>query len=181
MKQSLKDFFEGVSIKNTLFTIIWTAGIISYTIAIPMYQDMRKQADQVWEQHIERIEIDTKKDGDKVSTSTQVQPIEGTAELNLSARPSGISEIVDKVYILESSGGKNDDCKQQGLVNGYGFRINKFEHHCYQTKAEVEKEVAAWFTKNLQNKTLAESLCYYQSGIITRDCEYARKFERLNS
>lgn len=43
---------------------------------------------------------------------------------------------------------------------------------CYKTFEEVVSKVDAWFTKQLQTKSLPEALCYYNLGKTTGDCEY---------
>src|SRR5690348_4227672 len=46
-------------------------------------------------------------------------------------KPLNVGAIADKIYQLESSGGKNDGCRKLGLYNGYGFRQNTSEWMCY--------------------------------------------------
>lgn len=88
-------------------------------------------------------------------------------------------EILPKIHILESSGGKNDSCKLKGLVNGYGYSQHKTSWRCYKSKEAVEKDVAEWFEENLQKYTLAESLCLYQSGYSVGNCGYYKKYLTL--
>lgn len=101
-------FLQGVWQRIRLGVIIVLSVIIgiSYTIAIPMYQDMRKQADQVWEQHIERINKNTEvgydgEAGDTVvaPSSTQVSLEAATADQITVASPSNsIEEIIYKYF-----------------------------------------------------------------------------------
>ena len=43
-----------VKVKLPLFFIIWTAGIIGWMIAIPIYREIENEASAVWEGHLER-------------------------------------------------------------------------------------------------------------------------------
>lgn len=96
MRESLKDFFEGVSIKNTLFVIIWTIGIVSWGYFYITFSQTYKESEQVWQSHIGRIENkqEAKDDVSMAPAIDSVQPNEGTAEAKISARPSGIEEII---------------------------------------------------------------------------------------
>ena len=177
--------WKRVRIQMIVIMILTAAIVISLEIAIPIYQEMRKEADFAYSEAIkireQRVEIkEVKKDGDEVSTSTQVQPKEGNGEVNPSPAPSGIiADILPRIHRLESSGGINDSCLQYGKVNGYGFGIYKDHFRCYETKEKVEKEVADWFKDNLKTYTLAQSLCRYNTGTPTNDCVYAQKFVNL--
>jgi len=105
---------------------------------------------------------------------------EGASDFVASSPPTpSISEIVDKVYILESSGGKNDSCQLKGLYNGYGYSQSTFSWRCYKTKEEVRSLVAEWFKEKLAHNSLETALCIYNRGIATSDCEYAQKFASL--
>lgn len=90
-----------------------------------------------------------------------------------------IEDIVSKIHKLESSGGKNDGCKNKGLYNGYGYAQNEFTWNCYKTQDEAKSYVVAWFEKNLKDKTIAEAVCYYNTGIVSDDCEYYNKFQSI--
>jgi hypothetical protein len=83
-----------------------------------------------------------------------------------------------KIYQLESSSGVNDDCKNQGKFNGFGYRQNKNEHICFKTFDEVIGYVDEWIEDN-KSVGLAKMLCYYQSGIKFINCEYYQNFINL--
>jgi len=155
---------------------------ISWTYFYITFSETYREAEQTWT-HIQEKQMIEDSDADsveKVKTESDAHPEGGEAVNTTSPPPSEIrTAILPKIHILESSGGKNDSCKNKGLVNGYGYMQSTFHWRCYKTKAEVEAEVEKWFAKNLQDKTLAESLCYYNKGIVTEDCEYARKFAKL--
>jgi hypothetical protein len=81
---------------------------------------------------------------------------------------------------LESGGGKRDNCQNKGLYNGYGYRQNKFEQICYQSHKEVRTHVENWIKdKAEKGYTLNEILCFYNQGIKTNDCQYAKNYARL--
>lgn len=88
-------------------------------------------------------------------------------------------DIVAKIYTLESSQGTQDGCKDQGKVNGFGYRQNDFEWICFDTFAEVVQHVDNWFDTQLQSKNLAEALCYYNTGKVEENCKYYQKFLSL--
>ena len=94
--------------------------------------------------------------------------------------PPSISQIVDKIYTLESSNGKHDSCKSIGKFNGYGFMIHGNTYTCYDSYAEVRGEVEKWFTKHLKDMDLATATCYYNLGVKTNNCSYHDKFLSLN-
>jgi hypothetical protein len=104
---------------------------------------------------------------------------------NIQTGPT-IAEVVATVYRLESSGGKNDSCKKNGLYNGYGFAPGT----CYKSHAEITNKVKAWFEKNIPKHGLARSLCGYNLGFSSKylsDCinqsadyPYYRDFLTLN-
>lgn len=89
------------------------------------------------------------------------------------------SSILMKVYTLESSKGKNDGCKYQEKVNGYGYGQNTAVWNCFSTFKEVTKKVNEWFEHQLETKTLAQALCYYNTGKATSSCEYYKKYQLL--
>lgn len=95
-------------------------------------------------------------------------------------KPLTLDQIADKVAILETSGGKNDKCKREGLgVNpyGYGQQINRYM--CFDTDAHVRKVVKEWFADKLKVMTLDVALCHYNIGTKINNCEYAKKFKTL--
>ena len=102
-------------------------------------------------------------------------------ELPVIAEPVGpnIDEIVSKVYQLESSSGQNDGCKARGMVNGYGWHQSKFDWKCYKTHDEVKGYVTDWFKDKLENMTVEESLCYYNTGKVQSTCDYLEKYNEL--
>jgi len=87
--------------------------------------------------------------------------------------------ILWRVYALESSRGNNDGCKYMGKFNGFGYRQNSFEHICFDEFEEVVGYVDAWFNKQLETKTLEQTLCLYNQGKLMDSCEYSNKFMSL--
>ena len=85
--------------------------------------------------------------------------------------------ITTNIYQLESSGGKYDSCRNQGLYNGYGYASNKV---CFETHAEAEGVVANWVQRQLLlGYSVPQVYCYYQSGKHLNDCDYAKKAAKL--
>lgn len=90
-------------------------------------------------------------------------------------------DILWQVYKLESSRGKQDSCKNKGLFNGFGFgqsdsAMANGTGACYQSLDEIASKVDAWFTKQLETKTLPQALCYYNTGHVTDTCSYYNKY-----
>lgn len=101
-------------------------------------------------------------------------PEEAKTVLNVNNSVSGhIEGVADKVFILESSGGKNDSCRDKGLYNGYGYGQSKHSWLCFKTQAEARAKVTAWFERELKKRELSEALCGYNLGFKSenlKDC-----------
>jgi hypothetical protein len=89
-----------------------------------------------------------------------------------------IKEIVRKIYILESSGGKHDSCHKIGKENGFGYGIYKGKHTCFDSHEEVTAKVEEWFRKKLKVYDLRSAVCIYNTG-KTAPCAYYQKFKSL--
>jgi hypothetical protein len=107
------------------------------------------------------------------------QQICGLEDVICEGENPAVSEIVAKVYRLESSAGKNDSCKKNGKYNGYGYAQNSFSWICYDTQEEVKGLVTDWFNKNLKDKSVSEALCFYNEGIVKSDCAYYQRYLEL--
>ena len=75
--------------------------------------------------------------------------------------------ILKTVYFLESTSGQNDYCKEEGMVNGFGFRQNTHESKCYKNFEAVVLRVNDWFEERLgsNGNDLIEAVCYYNTGV----------------
>ena len=95
MRKSLKDFFEGVTIKNTLFTIIWTIGILAWIYFGISFTETKAEADQVWEQHLQRNadSVQDKPSPDAPKTESLVNP-EDEVSRQTEASSSSVEEII---------------------------------------------------------------------------------------
>lgn len=78
-----------------------------------------------------------------------------------------LAPYIKSIYMLESTKGQNDGCKDEGKFNGYGFRQNSSEWKCYDSFAEVTKEVNDWLEYQLDQNggDIIESVCYYNKGV----------------
>lgn len=92
-----------------------------------------------------------------------------------------ITDIVNKVHILESSGGKRDGCLAKDKINGYGYAQHGSGKvwTCFNTHEEVRTLVEKWFTSKLETMSLPEALCYYNKGLYVKDCTYYQDFIKL--
>lgn len=90
------------------------------------------------------------------------------------------SDILKKVYKLESSSGKNDGCKEKGLFNGFGYGQNNIYWNCFESFEIVVTKVNNWFADKLdKGYTVSEALCYYNLGKRLETCDYAQKAENI--
>lgn len=101
----------------------------------------------------------------------QPTPTPITQEQMIKSLPNG--SIVWKTYGHESTYGKFDACKSQGLFNGFGFAQNDFGYQCFSSLQEVASKVSDWFALHLQTMTTKQALCYYNTGTKLDDCGYA--------
>ena len=85
-----------------------------------------------------------------------------------------IEKIADKIFLLESSNGKNDQkCGRLGKANGYGFRQGIGRNYCLNSHSEVRSEVIEWFKEKLKTHSLPEAVCGYNLGFQSehlKDC-----------
>ena len=96
-----------------------------------------------------------------------------TDEQFINSLPHG--QIVWQTYGHESSFGKNDACKNQGLFNGFGFAQNDAGYQCFASLKEVATKVSGWFADYIEKKgyTTREALCIYRYGHTNGNCDYA--------
>lgn len=97
------------------------------------------------------------------------------------ARVARVAHLVKAIYVLESSGGKNDGCVRDGRgVNGFGYRQNKREFVCFDSHERVEGLVTRWVEDKLEkNYTIPELLCYYNQGERVKMCPYYNNYLKL--
>ena len=95
--------------------------------------------------------------------------------------PSPFSEIVAKIYQLESSSGKNDDkCHRIGKHNGYGYAQGVGRNFCLDSDDEVRELVIQWFNRETEKGlTIGQAVCKYNTGYsASESCAY---LDDLNS
>jgi len=90
-------------------------------------------------------------------------------------KPLTLNQIADRIFQLESSGGKNDGCVRDGLgFNGYGYSMSSSKLVCFDTQDRVRGYVKKWFAEKLNSgMSIAESVCGYNLGFRHqhyRDC-----------
>ena len=88
------------------------------------------------------------------------------------------ADIVWKIYGLESSFGKNDDCKREGKFNGFGYGQHKTGWQCFDTFEQAVAQVHKWL-ESRQHLSVAQALCLYNQGKIVNDCPYYQRFLSL--
>lgn len=85
-------------------------------------------------------------------------------------------DIVDFIYMKESSRGKNNysKCESVGKYNRYGYGIPGDGRYICFPKDEDTKAVEGWVAeKKARGYSDTEILCLYNTGKATRSCEYA--------
>lgn len=99
------------------------------------------------------------------------------------------SEIVDTIHLLESGRGTNNNpsalhnyCKAQGKSNEYGFGGMRLKH-CFETETLAKARVTLWVVEHLKkfDGNIARTLCFYNLGQNTTECEYYQKFLSVRS
>ena len=92
-----------------------------------------------------------------------------------------LEEITDRIFKLESSGGKYNysKCKEIGKYNRYGFGIpGNGKFMCFE-KDEDTKAVKGWFKDKLKTHDLESAACGYNTGTFEKGCLYYQKFVSL--
>jgi len=108
------------------------------------------------------------------------QPIIIQEPQNCGLSEDNTEKIVDVIYRLESSGGRNDSCKKEGKFNGFGYGQYKGSYICFDSLEEVREKVKSWIEdKREKGMTDDELLCYYNTGKVLNDCEYLKKFKKI--
>ena len=90
-----------------------------------------------------------------------------------------LGPVLTSVRFLESTGGKNDSCKDDGLINGFGYRQSSFDWKCYDSFEEVVEVVNIWFENRLgeNGNNIMEAVCFYNTGVPNQlTCEYGQNF-----
>lgn len=98
------------------------------------------------------------------------------------AEPAGLEGIVKDVWMLESTQGKaksghHISCRERGMWNELGY--NNYGDHCFTTKEEGFARVSRWFTEQLQELSLPQALCKYNTGTASNDCPYYQNYLTL--
>ena len=87
------------------------------------------------------------------------------------------AKILHKIYMLESTYGKNDPCREEGKYNGFGFGQNSEVWNCFDSFDEVATKVNAWFEDKFNKGfTEAEAVCYYNLGRREVSCKYFQTY-----
>lgn len=180
----IKQWVKRVWLKIRVYVIVILAfiGGISNTYAYIEFQDL-------WADYQEALSVSAKyvnkgvsfiyikKSGELVSADSLVVP---AMEAGHESDQPSVQEIADRIFILESSAGKNDSCRLRGMYNGYGYMQSKFYNECFESQEKVRGLVENWISDKLnKNYKTAELVCFYNRGIKTDSCEYANKFFSL--
>ena len=94
-------------------------------------------------------------------------------------KEQNINAIVYSIYGLESTWGKNDNCRKQGKYNGYGYGVHNNGSLCFDSHEQARLAVVNWVTQRYDWQ-LSTLLCFYNQGRIMKDCNYYQNYLRLN-
>lgn len=97
-------------------------------------------------------------------------------------KASGFSDAIEGIWNLETSKGKapeghHKDCEELGLTNEFGY--GALDNVCFDSFQQSVDVVNAWLKKNLETKSLSETLCFYNKGTNESDCDYYRNFRTV--
>ena len=91
-----------------------------------------------------------------------------------------LEPVIKSIYMLESTHGQNDGCKDDGKFNGYGFGQNSSSWNCYDSFEEVTERVNYWLEDRLSanGNNLTEAICYYNTGLQWKETcgDYSTNF-----
>lgn len=83
-------------------------------------------------------------------------------------------EIIWRIYQHESTFGKNDSCREYGKFNGFGFMQNSRQWLCFDRFNDAVTAVEMWIEDH-SDMSLAEMLCFYNTGKKLSSCGYSEK------
>lgn len=87
--------------------------------------------------------------------------------------------ILWKVYGLESTWGKNDYCRNRGLgYAGFGVLADG-QIVCYRSFSDAVARAEYWLLKNWDRKSLAVTLCRWNTGKGSETCPYYESYLSL--
>lgn len=131
------------------------------------------------------VVTDNEKEASRSASIIKTSPIATTeASLPISEydqvmkQPHG--EALWKIYMLESTRGRNDWCRNNGRgYGGFGV-IGTDGIACYETFALASERANYWFGKLNPDKNLASALCQYNLGTPNlTNCVYYQHFLSL--
>lgn len=90
-----------------------------------------------------------------------------------------LAPLIKSIYVLESTEGKNDGCKDKGKFNGFGYAQSNHTWQCFDSFEQVTKAVNDWYVERLgtNGNDVVEALCYYNLGVAGQStCVYSQNF-----
>lgn len=110
-----------------------------------------------------------------------ISPISGISEKTEKEimKQYPLRALLETVYFLESTEGRNDGCRNEGKVNGFGYAQSNHTWQCFDSFEEVVSKVNNWFVERLavNGNDVAEALCYYNTGFANqKTCTYSQNF-----
>jgi len=97
-----------------------------------------------------------------------------------------LSKVLWGVYGMESTWGKNDDCRLKNKgYGGFGVMDNEHKVVCYETFEKAVERANYWITKLEPEKNLVDALCIWNLGAEGykkaggNNCQYYQTFLTL--
>lgn len=145
-----------------IMLVIGISGTICFYEGRGLYQDYM---DTIQYGQKTAIHIINKVEAEEVKEVVKVDPLDG---------------VLDKIQMLESSGGKNDEkCHRIGGHNSYGYAQGSGRNMCLNSDEDVRELVRGWFRDKLKVYSLEQSVCLYNLGLAVDNCQYLTKFKQL--
>ena len=109
-------------------------------------------------------------------------------EVQASPTPLTVEEIVDGIWMLESSRGTTGNpgslqyyCESRGMSNEYGYGgmagVNG-KKICFETHEKATTRIVQWVNKHyrLYDHDLGRTMCRYNQGGSNSDCKYYQDY-----
>jgi len=179
MQEKIKILDKKVKIDTSMRVLAWLIPLVLTFVVVgvlwfaEVYADWRKthewQFPTVWVGFTREIEPEVLSPISGISVKTE-QEVMGQYPL---------APLIETVYFLESTSGRNDGCKDEGKFNGFGYAQSDHTWQCFDSFDEVVSKVNDWFVKRLSTNgnDVIEAVCFYNRGIQgMAECEYSQNF-----
>lgn len=175
LKEKKNRFFKSKFFVFVIALIIGATYTYVYQVGLPYYQQMKEGYNTATNFLQIRAYRDSLVPTGEHQAEKKESVSQGTESEETPSSPSILS-IVDRIYQLESSSGKNDQkCERIGRHNGYGYGQWEGHNTCFSSDDEAREQVIKWFEKKLKTMSYKEALRLYSGN----SAGYVEKFNDL--